>query len=71
MNSTILILVLSLGFLAVSKSILIASGKAPMPKPILKKTKVFLYILLFTIGLLFIAGVYFQLYIDGFDFDFL
>lgn len=71
MNSSLLIVVISLGFLAVSKSILVASGKAPAPKPMTKRDKNIFYFILFAAALAFILSFYLLMYADGMlDFDF-
>ena len=65
-----LVIVVALGFLAISRSILIASGKIPQPKPMSLKKRICLYLVLFLFLLLNIAGFYFVMYADG-SLDFL
>lgn len=64
-QNALLIIVVALGFLAVSKSILVASGKAPKPKPMSKKNRIWLYIVVLFFLLCQIAGLYFALYAKG------
>lgn len=66
----LLIIVVALGFLAISRSILIASGKIPQPKPMSLKKRICLYLVLFLFLLLNIAFFYFAMYADG-SIDFL
>lgn len=68
----LLIIVVAFGFLAISRSILVASGKIPPPKPLSKKNRITLYIVVFFFLLCQIVAVYLGLYADGLlDFDFL
>lgn len=66
----LLIIVVAFGFIAISRSILIASGKIPQPKPMSLKKRICLYLVLFLFLLLNIAGFYFVMYADG-SLDFL
>lgn len=71
-NITFLSLIILLGFFTLSKSILIASGKAPVPKPMTKRAKVILYSFIFILGLVLIFFFYFCMHAAGLlDFDFL
>ena len=68
----LLIIVVAFGFIAISKSILIASGKIPQPKPMSLKKRICLYLVVFLFLLLNIAFFYFAMYADGkLDPDFL
>ena len=68
----LLIIVVAFGFLAISKSILIASGKAPQPKPMSKKDRWTLYAIILFCVICYIAGVIFDMISEGMlDFDFL
>ena len=54
----ILIIVVAFGFIAISRSILVASGKAPPPKPMSKKDRWTLYaIILFIVLCQIFAGI--------------
>ena len=54
----LLIIVVAFGFIAISRSILIASGKAPQPKPMSKKDRWTLYaIVLFIVLFNVIVGI--------------
>ena len=68
----LLVIVVAFGFIAISRSILVASGKAPAPKPMTKKDRWTLYaIILFCVSC-YIAGVIFDMIAAGMlDFDFL
>ena len=66
----LLIIVVALGLLAISRSILIASGKIPQPKPMSLKKRICLYLVVFLFLLLNIACFYFAMYADG-SLDFL
>lgn len=66
----LLIIVVAFGLLAISRSILIASGKAPPPKPMSLKKRICLYLVIFLFLLLYVAGFYFAMYVDG-SLDFL
>ena len=61
----LLIIVVAFGLLAVSRSILIASGKIPPPKPMTLKKRICLYLVVFLFLLLNIAFIYFAMYADG------
>lgn len=65
MDQSLLIIVVALGFLAVSKSILVASGKAPKPKPMSKKNRIWLWIVVLFFLLCQIAAFYLALYEKG------
>lgn len=65
MNESLLIIVVALGFLAVSKSILVASGKAPAPKPMSKKSRIWLWIIVFFFLACNIVTLYLALYAKG------
>ena len=68
----LLIIVIAFGFLAISRSILIASGKIPQPKPMSLKKRICLYLVVFLFLLLSIAGFIFAMIADGkLDPDFL
>ena len=68
----LLIIVVAFGFLAISRSILVASGKIPQPKPMSLKKRIWLYLAVLLFLLLYIAGFYFAMYADGkLDPDFL
>lgn len=72
MSESLLVIVVALCFLAVSKTILVTSGKIPPPKPLSKKNRITLYIVVFFFLLCQIVAVYLGLYADGLlDFDFL
>ena len=54
----LLIIVVAFGFIAISRSILIASGKAPQPKPMSKKDRWTLYaIILFIVLFNVVVGI--------------
>ena len=54
----LLIIVVALGFIAISRSILVASGKAPQPKPMSKKDRWILYaIILFIVLFNIVVGI--------------
>ena len=53
----LLIIVIAFGFLAISRSILIASGKAPPPKPMSLKKRIWLYLVVCLFLLLNIAVI--------------
>ena len=54
----LLIIVVAFGLLAISRSILIASGKAPQPKPMSKKDRWILYaIILFIVLFNIVVGI--------------
>ena len=61
----LLIIVVAVGLLAISRSILIASGKIPQPKPMSLKKRICLYLVVFLFLLLNIAFFYFAMYADG------
>lgn len=68
----LIIAVVACGFLAVSRSILIASGKIPQPKPMSLKKRICLYLVVLLFLLLNIAGFIFAMIADGkLDLDFL
>lgn len=68
----LLIIVVAFGFIAISRSILIASGKAPQPKPPTKKDRWTFYAVILFFVLCQIVAVYLGMYADGLlDFDFL
>lgn len=68
----LLIIVIAFGLLAISRSILIASGKAPPPKPMSKKDRWTLYAIILFVVLCHIAGLIFDAISKGMlDFDFL
>ena len=66
----LLVIVVACGLLAISRSILVASGKIPPPKPMSLKKRICLYLVVFLFVLLNIAGVYFALHANG-SLDFL
>ena len=54
----LLIIVVAFGFIAISRSILVASGKAPAPKPMSKKDRWTLYaVILFFVLCQIVAGI--------------
>ena len=53
----LLIIVVAFGLLAISRSILIASGKIPQPKPMSKKDRWTLYAIILFCVLCYIAGL--------------
>ena len=54
----LLIIVVAFGFIAISRSILVASGKAPQPKPMSKKDRWTLYaIILFIVLFNIVVGI--------------
>ena len=54
----LLIIVVVFGFIAISRSILIASGKAPQPKPMTKKERLTFYaVILFFVLCQIFAGI--------------
>ena len=54
----LLIIVVAFGFIAISRSILVASGKAPPPKPMSKKDRWTLYsIILFIVLFNIVVGI--------------
>ena len=61
----LLIIVVAVGLLAISRSILIASGKIPQPKPMSLKKRICLYLVVFLFLILNIAFFYFSMYADG------
>ena len=61
----LLIIVVAFGFIAISKSILIASGKAPQPKPLTKKGRWTVHPIVWLFVILYIAGVLFAMIADG------
>ena len=61
----LLIIVVAFGLLAISRSILVASGKAPPPKPLTLKKRICLYLVVFLFVILNIAGLYFALHANG------
>lgn len=68
----LLIIVVAFGFIAISRSILIASGKAPPPKPMSKKDRWTLYAIILFCVLCYVAGIIFDMISKGMlDFDFL
>lgn len=68
----LLVIVVAFGLLAISRSILIASGKIPQPKPMSLKKRIWLYLVVFLFLLLNIAGFIFVMIADGkLDPDFL
>ena len=68
----LLIIVVACGFLVISRSILIASGKIPQPKPTSLKKRICLYLVVFLFLLLNIACFIFAMIADGkLDTDFL
>ena len=68
----LLIIVVEFGFIAISRSILIASGKAPQPKPMTRRGKVILYSTFFVISLVLVFLFYFFMHSAGvLDFDLL
>ena len=68
----LLIIVVAFGFIAISRSILIASGKAPPPKPMSKKDRWTLYAIILFCVLCYIAGLIFDAISKGMiDPDFL
>ena len=70
MINTTIIIVISVGFLALNKSIQAASGKKPKPMSLKKRICLYLVVLLFL--LLNIAGFIFAMIADGkLDLDFL
>ena len=52
----LLIIVVAFGFIAISRSILIASGKVPQPKPMTKKERWTLYAIVLFCVLCYVAG---------------
>lgn len=64
-QTTLLIVVVALGFLTLSKSILVASGKAPPPKPMSKKNRIWLWIVILFFLLCNIGAFYLALYAKG------
>ena len=56
----LLIIVVAFGFIAISRSILVASGKAPAPKPMSKKDRWTLYAVILFFVLCQIAGLIFD-----------
>ena len=68
----LLVIVVAFGLLAISRSILIASGNIPQPKPMSLKKRIWLYLVVFLFLLLNIAGFIFVMIADGkLDPDFL
>ena len=68
----LLIIVVAFGFIAISRSILIASGKAPQPKPMTKKERWTLYaVILFFVLCQIFAGIYGMIADGKLDPDFL
>ena len=61
----LLIIVVAVGLLAISRSILIASGKIPQPKPMSLKKRICLYLVVFLFLLLNITFFYFAMYANG------
>lgn len=54
----LLIIAVAFGFIAISRSILVASGKAPPPKPMSKKDRWTLYaIILFIVFFNIVVGI--------------
>ena len=53
----LLIIVVAFGLLAISRSILIASGKIPQPKPMTKKDRWTLYAIILFCVLCYISGL--------------
>ena len=68
----LLVIVVAFGFLAISRSILVASGKAPQPKPMTKKDRWTLYAIVLFCVLCYIASLIFDMISKGMlDPDFL
>ena len=68
----LLIIVVAFGLLAISRSILIASGKIPQPKPMTKKDRWTLYAIILFVVLCYISGLIFDAISKGLlDPDFL
>lgn len=68
----LLIIVVAFGLIAISRSILIASGKAPAPKPMTKKDRWTLYaVILFFVLCQIFAGICGMIADGKLDFDFL
>lgn len=61
----LLIIVVAFGFIAISRSILVASGKAPPPKPLTKKGRWTLHPIVWLFIILYTAGVLFAMIADG------
>lgn len=66
----LLIIVVAFGFIAISRSILVASGKIQQPRPMSLKKRICLYLVVFLFLLLNIAFFYFAMHADG-SLDFL
>ena len=68
----LLVIVVAFGFIAISRSILVASGKAPAPKPMSKKDRWILYaVILFFVLCQIVAGICGMIADGKLDSDFL